>query len=157
MTEASVAESSGPQPVIPYLVVSGAAKAIEFYKAAFGAEELFRLPAPDGQRVLHAELKIGGGRVMLTDEYPEMGSTSPQTLGGTAVTMHLYVPDTDAAFATATAAGASAVMPPADMFWGDRFARVVDPFGHSWSIATHIRDVSPAEMAEGAKAVFGGG
>ena len=142
--------------VTPHLVVSDGAAAIEFYKTAFGAEEVFRMPAPDGRRVLHAEITIGDSRVMLTGEFPEFGSRGPAALGGTPVTLHLYVEDVDAAYDRAVTAGATATMPPADMFWGDRYGKVTDPFGHSWSLATHVRDVTPEEMAEGAKAAFSG-
>ncbi len=140
--------------VTPHLVVDDAAAAIAFYTAAFGAEEVLRLPTPDGAHLMHAEVSIGGSRVMLVDTMPEHGSRSPQSLGGTPVTIHLYVDDVDAVFETAVAAGASVVMPPADMFWGDRYGRVTDPFGHSWSIATHIADPSQDEIVEAAAAAF---
>lgn len=142
--------------VTPHLVVSDGAAAIDFYKRAFGAEEMFRMPAPDGRRLLHAEIRIGDSPVMLAEEFPEFGSRGPAALGGTPVTLHLYVEDVDAAYDRAVEAGAEASMPPADMFWGDRYGKVTDPFGHSWSLATHVRDVTPEEMAEGAKAAFSG-
>jgi uncharacterized glyoxalase superfamily protein PhnB len=144
---------AGFQTVTPYLVCLGAADAIAFYKKAFGARERTRMGGPDG-RIMHAEVKIGTSIVMLSDEIKEMGQTSPQTIGGVGVQMFLYVPNVDKAFAQAVAAGATAEMPPTDMFWGDRFAKVGDPFGHKWAIATHIEDVSPKEMARrGAEAM----
>ncbi len=135
----------GYHTITPYLSVRGAAKAIEFYRKALGAEELFRMPGP-GDSVMHAELKIGDSIVMLSDESPEMGTTSPQSLGGSPVTLHLYVTDVDASCARALAAGCSVECPPADMFWGDRYAKVQDPFGHKWGMATHKEDVTPEEM-----------
>lgn len=146
----------GFHSVTPHLVVKGAGAAIDFYKQAFGAEELFRMPGPDGQSVMHAEIKIGDSVVMLADEWPGMETQAPSSLKGTTVVIGLYVRDTDAAFNQAVAAGASPLMPPADMFWGDRYAKVQDPFGHSWSIATHKEDVPPDEMAKRAAAAFGG-
>ena len=140
--------------VTPHLVVSDSAAAIAFYEKAFGAQELFRMPSPDGQKIMHAQIMIDGAPVMLTDEFPEMGCKSPSALGGSPITVHLYVGDADKVFEQAVAAGATPTMPPADMFWGDRYARVEDPFGHSWSIATHVKDLTPEEIAEGAKAAF---
>ena len=143
------------QSVTPYLVVSSGHHAIEFYQNAFGAVEVYRMPAPDGTRLLHATLNIRGSDVMLSDEFPEHGgSRGPDKVGSTTVTIHLWVPDADKAFAQAIAAGASVIMPLADMFWGDRYGKLRDPFGHEWSIAHHIRDVSPAEIAEAAKRIF---
>lgn len=127
------------------LAVRGAADAISFYKKAFGARELSRMPGPDG-KLMHAEVRIGDSIVMLGDEAPEMGSPSPQTLNGSPVSLMLYVKDADAVFARAVAAGAKPVMPPADMFWGDRYGAVTDPFGHRWSIATHKADLAPKQM-----------
>jgi uncharacterized glyoxalase superfamily protein PhnB len=121
----------------PHLVCAGAADAIEFYKTAFGATEMARLPTPDG-KLAHACLSINGSSVMLVDEFPEHGVRSPKTIGGTAVTIHLIVPDVDAAFDRAIKAGATAMLPVQDMFWGDRYGTLVDPFGHSWSIATPL-------------------
>jgi uncharacterized glyoxalase superfamily protein PhnB len=147
--------TDGYHTVTPYLVVRGADKAIDFYKKAFGAQEVVRMPAPDGQRLMHAEVKIGDSYVFLCDEFPEYGSgKSPQALNGTPVGLHLYVPDTDATFNQAVAAGATVKMPPADMFWGDRYSKVIDPFGHEWAISTHKEDLSPAEMAERAAKAF---
>lgn len=134
-------------PLTPHLVCAGAAAAIDFYKQAFGAEELIRLPMPDG-KLMHACVRINGGTVMLVDENVGCGILGPTALKGTPVTLHLQVPDVDAAFDRAVAAGATAVMPPADMFWGDRYGMVADPFGHRWSIATHQRDLTPEQIAE---------
>ena len=145
---------AGYEGVTPYLVVTDAAAAIEFYKKAFGAQELLRMPMPDGKRLMHAEIKIAGAPVMLADEFPEFGSMSPTTLGASPVTMHLYVEDVDAAFEQAVAAGATVTMPPADMFWGDRFGKLSDPFGHIWSLATHVKDPTPEELEEGRKQAF---
>ncbi len=131
MSEAVQAIPPGFSVVTPHLVVSDSAAAIEFYKNAFGAQELFRMPTPDGKRIMHAQIMIDGAAVMLTDEFPEMGCQSPSTLGGTPVTVHLYVSDMDKVFEQAVSAGATATMPPTDMFWGDRYGRVEDPFGHN--------------------------
>jgi PhnB protein len=136
----------GYRTVTPYLTVKGAAQAIEFYKRAFGARESERMTGPDGKSVMHAEIQIGDSLVMLSDEFPQMGSRSPQTLGGTTAAIFLYVPDVDAAFQQAVDAGAKAIMPPADMFWGDRFGKLVDPFGHEWAMATHKEDLAPEEI-----------
>lgn len=144
---------AGYHTVTPYLVCRGASDAIAFYKKAFGAKEMLRMPMPDG-KLAHAEVRIGDSVVMLGDESPQMGATAPQTIGGTAVHVFLYVKDVNKAFAQATAAGATVEMPPTDMFWGDRYAKLADPFGHKWSMATHIEDVSPKEMARrGAEAM----
>lgn len=133
--------------VTPHLVCAGAADAIGFYTRAFGAVELARLPGPGGL-LMHAMVRIGDSTVMLNDEFAEMGALGPKARGGTSVTLHLNVPDADAAFAQALAAGATVVMPLADQFWGDRYGVVADPWGHHWSIATHVRDVSPEEMQQ---------
>ena len=137
---------AGYHAVTPYLCVRGAAQAIEFYKKAFGAQELSRMPGPDG-RIGHAEIKIGDSVIMLSDEFPEMGGKSAQSLGGTPVGIMLYVDNVDAVFDRAVAAGATSKQAPANQFWGDRFGRLTDPFGHDWSVATHVEDVEPAEMA----------
>jgi uncharacterized glyoxalase superfamily protein PhnB len=151
------AASTGLQTVTPYLIVSNCARAIDFYKKAFGAAELFRMPTPDGQRVMHATLKVYGANVMLSDEFPEFGGNrGPDIVGSTTVSIHLQVPNADKAFAQAVEAGATAITQVADMFWGDRFGKLRDPFGHEWSVAHHVRDVSPAEMAEGAKKALSG-
>lgn len=136
---------NGYTTVTPYLKIKGASQAIEFYKKAFGAEELFRMPMPDG-KVGHAELKIGNSFIMLGDEAPQWGVFGPGEKGA-GVGIHLYVENCDALMERAVAAGAKVSMPLADMFWGDRFGKVVDPFGHEWSIATHKEDVSPEECA----------
>jgi uncharacterized glyoxalase superfamily protein PhnB len=143
------------QTIIPHLIVKGAAGAIDFYKKAFGAVEQMRMPTPDG-KIMHACLKIGDSSFFLCDEFPGSGGgcKSPQSLGGSCVTIHLNVDDADAVFARAVAAGAKATMPPADMFWGDRYAKVVDPFGHDWSLSTHKEDVSPEEMKKRGQAMF---
>lgn len=139
--------------VTPYLCSPRAAEAIEFYKGAFGAEETVRMPFKDG-RVMHAEIRIGDSIVMLSDSFPEFGGPSPAP-EGVGPALHLYVRDVDAAFDRAVKAGCKAAMPPTDMFWGDRFGKVIDPFGQAWSMAQHVRDVGPAEMAEAMKKAFG--
>jgi PhnB protein len=135
----------GYHSVTPYLIVRGAAQAIAFYERAFAAEELYRMPMPDG-RIGHAELRIGDSRIMLADEHPDVGALSPGSVGGTPVTIHLYVEDVDATFARATAAGARVTRPVADQFYGDRLGVLTDPFGHVWSVATHREDVSEEEL-----------
>jgi PhnB protein len=135
----------GYHSVTPYLIVKGGVRAIEFYKTAFGATELARMMQPDG-RVGHAEIKIGDSPVMLADEFPEMGQRSPQTIGGTPVSLMIYVPDVDAVVARAVAAGAELTRPVADQFYGDRTGGVTDPFGHAWFIATHKEDLSMEEL-----------
>jgi uncharacterized glyoxalase superfamily protein PhnB len=136
--------------VTPHLVCEGAAKAIEFYKKAFGAEEVMRLAGPDG-KIMHACVRINGAPVFLVDDYPAWGSHGPKALKGSPVTIHLMVPDVDAFVARASAAGAKVTAPVADMFWGDRYGQIVDPFGHRWSIATHLRDMTPDEIREAMK------
>jgi uncharacterized glyoxalase superfamily protein PhnB len=133
--------------VTPHLVCAGAVDAIEFYKKAFGAVETARLPGPQG-KLMHAMIRIGDSAVMLVDEFPEMGSLSPKSLKGSPVTIHLYVENVDAIVERAVKAGAKITMPVADMFWGDRYGQLVDPFGHHWSVGTHIRDVSMEEMQQ---------
>jgi uncharacterized glyoxalase superfamily protein PhnB len=135
----------GMHSITPHLVCAGAAKAIDFYKQAFGATEEGRMPGPDG-RLMHAALKIGDSTVMLVDEMPEWGSLGPKALKGSPVTIHLYVEDVDALVARAVKAGARVTMPVAEQFWGDRYGKLEDPFGHHWSVATHVRDVSRDEM-----------
>lgn len=134
----------GYHTVTPYLIVRGAAGAIDFFKRAFGAAELFRMDA--GGRIMHAEIQVGDSRVMLADEMPEMGALAPQTAGGTPVGLLLYLPDVDAVFARAVAAGARPERPVKDQFYGDRAGTVIDPYGHKWTIATHVEDVSPEEI-----------
>lgn len=141
----------GMHTITPHLVCRDAAAAIAFYQKAFGAVELARLPGPQG-KLLHAMLRIGDSPLMLVDEFPDWGALGPQSLKGSPVTIHLYVEDVDAAVERAVAAGARLTMPVADMFWGDRYGTVEDPFGHRWSIATHIRDLSPKEIQAAAKA-----
>jgi PhnB protein len=136
----------------PHLTCRGAAKAIDFYKKAFGAVELMRLAGPDG-KLMHGAVLINGAMVMLNDEMPEHGALSPLALKGTPVTLHLNVPDVDAAFARAVKAGATVLMPVADMFWGDRYGIVTDPFGHAWSIATHKKDMTADEIQAALKAM----
>ena len=140
----------GYHSLTPYLVVNDAARAIDFYQRAFGAKESVRMDAPSG-KIGHAELKIGDSTLMLSDEMPGSGSRSPQALGGSPVGIFLYVEDVDATFNQAVSAGAKADAPPADMFWGDRFGKLTDPFGHSWMLATHKEDVAPEEMKKRTK------
>ena len=135
----------GMHTVTPHLVCAGAAEAIEFYQKAFGATELSRVPGANG-KLMHASVRIGDSVVMLNEEMPEWGAFGPKSLKGSAVTIHLYVENADAVFEQAVAAGAKITMPLDDMFWGDRYGKVEDPFGHQWSIGTHVRDVSPEEM-----------
>jgi PhnB protein len=142
--------------VTPYLIVDGAARAIEFYKQAFGAEETFRMEAPGG-RVGHAEIKIGDSHVMLADEHPEMGARGPRTIGGSPISLVLYVEDVDATVGRAVEAGAKLTRPVANQFYGDRTGGVEDPFGHAWYVATHVEDVSEEEMKKRAAAAHGGG
>src|ERR1051325_313546 len=140
----------GVHTITPQLAVDNAAKAIEFYKKAFGAEELARAMGP-GNKVMHAELKIVDSMLYLADEFPEMGdcgTRSPKSLGGVPCLLHLYVNDVDAAFAKAVAAGATVKMPVMHMFWGDRYGQLQDPFGHRWSMATHKEDLTPAQIGE---------
>jgi PhnB protein len=137
----------GMHSLTPHLVCAGAAEAIEFYKRAFDAVELGRMPGPDG-KLMHAMVKIGDSTLMLVDEFPQYGSVGPKALNGSPVTIHLYVKDADATVKQAESAGAKVTMPVADMFWGDRYGRLEDPFGHQWSVATHTRDVTPEEMKQ---------
>jgi len=149
MPPASDPIPQGFHSVTPHLSVDGAAQAIDFYRRAFGAEELMRMPMPgDPGKLMHAALRIGDSIVMLADLFP--GCPGPSEIGDSPVTVHLYVPDADATMAAAVAAGAEVTMPLADMFWGDRYGQIRDPFGHRWSIATHTRDLSPEEMEKGA-------
>lgn len=142
--------------VTPQLVVAGANDAVRFYQRVFGADELVRNQAPDG-RVMHCELLLNGGRVLLHDEFPESGLYGPLAVGGIPVTLHLYVPDVDGLFAAAVAAGAEPLMAPTDAFWGDRYAIVRDPFGHRWSLATQQEDLSAAELEDRADRWAGNG
>ena len=137
----------GFHSVTPYLVVSNSVKALEFYAKAFGAKTISRMPGPGGpDTTMHADMRIGDSIVMLNDEFPKMGAKAPQTIGGTPVTLHLFVPDVDTVFDRAIHAGAKSVMPVADQFWGDRYGVLEDPFGHKWSIATHKKDPTPDEI-----------
>ncbi len=144
----------GMHTVTPHLVCAGAADAIEFYKKAFNAVELGKVPGPEG-KLLHALIRIGDSPVMLVDEFPAHNSFGPKSLKGSPVTIHLYVQDVEAVFNQAVAAGAKITMPVADMFWGDRYGLLEDPFGHHWSIATHVRDVNPAELQKQARKACG--
>lgn len=137
----------GMRSVTPHLICAGAAAAIDFYKKAFGATEMSRLPGPNG-KLMHGSIRIGDSTVMLVDEMREYGSLGPKALNGSSVIIHLYVEDVDAFTARAVAAGAKITMPVQDMFWGDRYGQLEDPFGHRWSVATHVRDVSPGEMEQ---------
>jgi PhnB protein len=139
--------------ITPVLIVKNGDKAIEFYKNGFGVEERCRMKSPDG-RVAHAELKLGDSVFMLSDEYPEMKCNSPKTIGGSPVSMYVYVDDVDSVFNKAISAGAKVLDPVKDQFWGDRHGRLEDPFGHLWSIATHKKDLSEEEMKKAAEAAF---
>lgn len=149
MTKAANYLPSGSQTVTPHLILKNVAGAIEFYKKVFGAQELYRMPMPNG-RIMHACIQIGDSRIMFADEMPDRscGVASPESLKGCHATMHIYVPNVGEVFKRAVDAGAKAQMPPQDMFWGDRYGRIVDPFGQSWSIATHIEDITPEEMTK---------
>jgi PhnB protein len=138
----------GMHSLTPHLICAGAADAIDFYKKAFNAIEQSRLPGPDG-KMMHASVKIGDSVLMLTDEFPEWGSFGPKALKGSPVTIHLYVEDVDAAVAQAVTAGAKVTTPVDDMFWGDRYGKLEDPFGHQWSVGTHTRDLTPEQIQEG--------
>jgi PhnB protein len=144
----------GFHTITPHLVVKGASQAIEFYKKAFGAQELGRMPGPDGKSIMHAHLKIGDSHLFLNDEFPQMGCRGPEIGTRSPVAMHLYVEDVDSAFTTALAAGAQSIMAPEDMFWGDRYGKLVDPFGHEWSLATHKLELTPEEIRQGAQTAF---
>lgn len=143
MTDATDLEFPG---ITPHLVVSDATAAIDFYRQVFDADELRRMAGPDG-RLWHAELLIRGGRMLVMDEFPDMGVHSPTTLGGTPVHLHLYVPDVDTLFAQAVAAGATALMEPSDAFWGDRYAQILDPYGHRWSLGHKLADLADEGMS----------
>ena len=140
---------AGMHTIMPHLICAGAADAIEFYKKAFGAVEMLRLPGIEG-KLMHAEMRIGDSTVMLADEVPSFGALGPKSLNGSPVTLHLNVEDVDATVAAAVGAGAKITMPVQDMFWGDRYGRIEDPFGHQWSVATHVRDVGPEELKKAA-------
>jgi uncharacterized glyoxalase superfamily protein PhnB len=146
----------GMHTVTPHLVCAGAVQAIEFYKKAFSAVEILRLPGPNG-KLMHAEIRIGDSTIMLAEETPEWGALGPKSLKGSPVTIHLYVENVDAFVERAVAAGAKITMPVADMFWGDRYGQIEDPFGHRWSVATNVRDVSPEEIKQAAEKAFAEG
>jgi len=143
----------GYHTLTPYMTVRDAARAIEFYKKAFGAVEKGVMKGPDG-KIMHAELRIGDSIFMLADEFPEFGSLSPLSTGGSGMGLHIYVEDVDSAFDRAVKAGASVDMPVMDMFWGDRYGKLADPFGHKWSIATHKADLTMEEIDHGMKAMM---
>ncbi|MCE3283833.1 MAG: glyoxalase/bleomycin resistance protein/dioxygenase [Steroidobacteraceae bacterium] len=151
MSKAVDAIPAGMHSVTPHLVCDGAGAAIDFYVKAFGATDQGRMPGPDG-RLMHAQIRIGDSYVMLVDENRQFGMLGPKALNGSPVTIHLYVDDVDRSFERAVGAGAKSVMAPADMFWGDRYGVLEDPFGHRWSVATHQREVSPDEMQQAIKA-----
>ncbi len=146
---------AGMHSLTPHIVCDGAAAAIEFYKKAFDAVEMFRLPGPDG-KLVHASIRIGDSMLMLVDEFPEMGGRGPKRIGGSPVTIHLSVKDAAAVMRQAEAAGATVKMPLADMFWGALYGVLEDPFGHSWSVATQIRDLNPLEIETAMHTQFGG-
>lgn len=145
----------GYHTVTPYLAVDDAARAIEYYVKAFGAKEVVRMDAPGG-KIGHAELEVGDSRIMLSDPFPQASTRPPKELGGTSASVFMYVEDVDAVVKRAVDAGATVAMEVADQFWGDRFGTITDPFGQVWSIATHVEDVAPEEMAERAKAAMAG-
>ena len=153
MAKKTQAIPKGYHTITPSLFVSGAERAIEFYKKAFGAEERMRFPAPDGT-IMHAELLIGDSIVMLADEMPDQGGRGPKSIGGTPVSFFVYRENVDAAWKQAVEAGATPIMPLADQFWGDRTGCVEDPFGHRWWLAQHIQDLSFEELQKGAESFF---
>ncbi len=147
----------GHENLIPHLVCEPCAEAIEFYKKALGVEEVWRMTAPDGQRIMHAAIRLGNSLIFLASDFPEYcggKSMTPIALGGTPVTLHQYVPDCDAAIERAVRAGATVEMPATDMFWGDRYGMIRDPYGHRWSLATHIQDLTPEQMQKGMEEAF---
>ena len=145
----------GFHTITPHLVIRGAAQAINFYKKAFGAEEIMRMPGPDGKTVMHAEIRVGDSPIMLCDEFPNMERwVAPPSLKGTTVAIALYVPDADKVFQQAVDAGATVTMPMMDAFWGDRYGKVTDPFGHEWEISTHKQDLTPEQIGKGAEEFF---
>ena len=156
MTRPSVkAIPEGLHTITPHIVVRDAARAAEWYKQAFGAQERSRVPLPGG-KLMSVELWFGDSAVMVADEFPEMDVVSPHTVGGTSTVLHLYTEDVDALWARAVDAGAQVLHPLQDQFWGDRHGQLTDPFGHRWGLATHVRDVPPEEIARAAAAAFGG-
>ena len=151
MSKAVKAIPDGYHTITPYLCVDGAAKAIDFYKRAFDAKELFSMPDPSG-KIGHAELQIGSSRMMIADEYPEQGFRGPRSLGGTPVQIYMYVEDVDSVVKKAADAGAKITRPVEDQFYGDRSGTVLDPFGHAWHVSTHKEDLSPEELEKRARA-----
>lgn len=143
----------GFHTLTPHIIVKDVAEAIAWYTKAFGAEEVLRLPAPDGS-IMHAEIKIGNSVIMMAPANEQMQSKDPNMIGGTAVTLHIYSEDVDALYKQATEAGGNGTMPPEDMFWGDRYAKLSDPWGHQWGIATHIADPTPEEMEKAMQEMF---
>ena len=144
----------GHHTVTPHLIIKGAGEAMDFYKKAFGAQEVMRMPGPGGRGVGHGELKFGDSYIYVAEEFPDMKCLSPKSLGGTPVGIHLYVDNVDAAFKQALSAGCKETMPLTNMFWGDRFGKLADPYGHEWSLAQHMEDVPPQEMAKRAEEAF---
>ncbi len=144
----------GFHAITPHLVVKGASEAIDFYKKAFGAVERFRMPGPDGNSIMHAELVVGDSIIFIADEFPDMDCKSPATLNGSPVSIHLYVEDVDEVFNRAVGAGGKVKMPLQNMFWGDRFGEIVDPFGHHWSVASRVEELSPEEIERRAAEAF---
>lgn len=153
MSDSVSAIPEGYHSVTPYLIVDGAAEALEFYKKAFGATEIMRMPM--GDKIGHAEMQIGNSRIMLADEHPDMGFVGPKTIGGSPVMIHVYLEGVDEAFEQAVSAGAEVVRPLQDQFYGDRSGMVKDPFGHSWSLSTHVEDLSDEEVAARASQMGG--
>jgi PhnB protein len=143
----------GYHSVTPYLYIRGAAKAVEFYKKVFGAKEILRMPGPAGQ-IMHAELKIGDSMIMLSDEHPQMGALSPESVGGSPMGLHVYVENVDAVVQKAVEAGAKLDRPVKDQFYGDRSGSLTDPFGHKWYVATHVEDIAPEELSKRAAAAM---
>ncbi|MDP3510718.1 MAG: VOC family protein [Candidatus Melainabacteria bacterium] len=154
MSDKVKAIPTGMHTVTPYMVLSDATKAIEFYKAAFGAEQIMVLHMPDGKKVMHAEIKIGDSVIMMGEECSERGCVSPETAGKVTGSLMLYCEDVDAAFAKALKAGCAVKMPLMNMFWGDRYGQLSDPFGHMWSLAQHVEDVAEADMPKRAAEAF---
>jgi PhnB protein len=154
MSESAKTIPEGYHSINPYLVVRNAARAIEFYKKAFGAEERFRMHGPDGKTIMHADLKIGDSVFMLTEESTEMKALSPESIGGSPVSLYVYVKDVDDIFNQAVSEGAAVLNPVRDQFYGDRSGYLRDPFGHLWSIATHKKDLSPDELRKAGEAFF---
>ena len=147
----------GFHTLTPHIALSDTAAAIQFYKKAFGAVEICRMPEPNGSRIMHAMVRIGDSMMMMADIFPEYGGKGPSELGGSPVVLNIYCDNVDEVVESAAANGAKVNMPPTDMFWGDRYAKLTDPFGHEWSIATHVKDMTEEEMMEGAKKAFAEG